>query len=638
MVSGPVSGAEGSGTEASSGRAAGDSDGSFGSEIGPVLRVSGGAALRGPAPGGSRIVWKGERRTFVKDLFVAARRFGEGLPPAEEEQEEEHRIGSGDVILDCRAQRVWSRGRWNALTPIEFRLMHLLMSRPGTPHLPRELVSRVWGYGEEGRSDPPIRWHIKNLREKVEPDPLNPRFLRTLPRRGYLFDPGPPRKGASSPASTKDPARREEPPSGWAELLGALTEGFPGALGVTLQGKILWWNGEAERLLGIPREELLGREFLPFLREDRRFFWRAGRSWPHGADGREDWRFVLEVRRPSGEIVPVEGVFAGRVLGGVFFETWSFAALPREGERERLQREFERKEGIRRAAFRAREMLSWVFSPGQETLLLEEGLKELLEVGLSGPLEISLSCFLSRWVCPEDRDLLRDFLRTSAVESASPEIRLRDEGGRTFPAVFHAVRVPGLGPEDGDFRLCGVCAEVQGAERRDPPGTHRFRRLAAWAMHCVDLPVERSVRAGLRVLEWTGRSLEADRGGLFRCVPETGCVERIHAWGRGWGEGPRRRRPAPEDREWLWRLFWEGIVVPGPAERGMVERCFGGGEEGSWLLLPVRVAGVQWGVQLYGWDAPDRRFSPGEMEVLRFASELGGKMAERGIRAEKRDA
>ena len=70
----------------------------------------------------------------------------------------------------------------------------------------------------------------------------------------------------------------------------------------------------------------------------------------------------------------------------------------------------------------------------------------------------------------------------------------------------------------------------------------------------------------------------------------------------------------------------------------MVERCFGGGEEGSWLLLPVRVAGVQWGVQLYGWDAPDRRFSLGEMEVLRFASELGGKMAERGIRAEKRDA
>ena len=259
-------------------------------------------------------------------------------------------------------------------------------------------------------------------------------------------------------------------------------------------------------------------------------------------------------------------------------------------------------------------------------------------MGLSGPLEISLSCFLSRWVCPEDRDLLRDFLRTSVVESASPEIRLRDEGGRTFPAVFHAVRVPGLGPEDGDFRLCGVCAEVQGAERRDSPGTHRFRRLAAWAMHCVDLPVERSVRAGLRVLEWTGRSLEADRGGLFRCVPETGCVERIHAWGRGWGEGPRRRHPAPEDREWLWRLFWEGIVVPGPAERGMVERCFGGGEEGSWLLLPVRVAGVQWGVQLYGWDTPDRRFSPGEMEVLRFASELGGKMAERGIRAEKRDA
>lgn len=585
-------------------------------------------------PVDARIGGKGEWRAFVEDLFAAHRCFREELSLGEEE--EGHRIRSGGAVLDCRAQRVWSRGRWNALTPLEFRMLHLLMSHPGVPYLPKELVSRVWGYGEEGRSDPPLRWHIKNLREKIEPDPLHPRLLRTLPRRGYLFDPGTSGGDSFCPPEEKAPPVRDEGsrgglPSGWAEFLGSLSEGFPGALGVTLQGKVLWWNAQAEHLLGTPRGEILGRELLPFLRGDRRFFWRSGRSWSRGADGEEDWRFVLEVRRPPGETVRVEGVFAGRVFGGVFFGTWSFAPLAAEGEEERLRRALGQSEGILRAASRVQKMTAWVFSPLRETFSLPGGLPPSLETGLSGSLEVSLSCFLSRWVVPGDREPLRGFLLDPAEGDASLRIHLQSESGRAFPALFHAVGLPGVDPEE-EFRRCGVLVEAEGPEGEENEAGHRYRRLAGWALHCLDLPRKRSLRAGVRVLEWAGRSLGADRGGLFRCVPETGCIERIHAWGRGWGDGPRRRLPPPVSREWMWRLLWEETVVLGPADRALVEVCFGGGlDAGSWLVLPLQVVGVPWGVQLYGWESAGRRFSPEERGVLRFATELAGKMAGRGM-------
>ena len=412
----------------------------------------------------ARVPWQGEWRAFAEDVFAAYSLCEEG-PPGE--GEEGHRVRSGGVILDCRTQRVWSRGRWNALTPLEFRLLHLLMCHPGVPYPPKELVSRVWGYGEEGRSDPPIRWHIKNLRDKIEPDPFNPRLLRTLSRRGYLFDPGP--SGADVlpfPGEKASPVREESGrgglPAGWAEFLGSLTEGFPGALGVTLQGKVLWWNAQAERLLGIPRGEVLGRELLPFLREDRRIAWQAGRSWPRGADGEEDWRFVLEVRRPLEETARVEGVFAGRIFGGVFFGTWSFAPLAVEGEADRLRKAWRQSRGLLRAAFLAREMTGWVLDPRRETLLWEDGLPRFLGVDLSGALEVSLACFLDRWVVPKDQALLRRFLLDPPEKVPSLKIRMKTESGRDRPVVFYAQRLPGAEPEEEDARVCGVCAEERG--------------------------------------------------------------------------------------------------------------------------------------------------------------------------------
>jgi DNA-binding response OmpR family regulator len=52
-----------------------------------------------------------------------------------------------------------------------------------------QLLQQVWGY-PWGTADPSlVRWHIRNLRAKIEPDPAQPQYIHTVPRQGYLLSP-----------------------------------------------------------------------------------------------------------------------------------------------------------------------------------------------------------------------------------------------------------------------------------------------------------------------------------------------------------------------------------------------------------------------------------------------------------------
>lgn len=83
------------------------------------------------------------------------------------------------------------------LTPVEFDLLHYLMRHPQQTFSSEELLEKVWSYAP-GTADPSLtRWHIKNLRAKIEPDPAHPIFLRTVPRHGYILD---------NPSSTTPPS------------------------------------------------------------------------------------------------------------------------------------------------------------------------------------------------------------------------------------------------------------------------------------------------------------------------------------------------------------------------------------------------------------------------------------------------
>jgi DNA-binding response OmpR family regulator len=78
------------------------------------------------------------------------------------------------------------------LTLAEFQLLHHLMTHPAQVFSSEELLQRVWGYTWGTTDSSLVRWHVKNLRAKMEPDPDHPTYLRTVPHQGYILMAGDP--------------------------------------------------------------------------------------------------------------------------------------------------------------------------------------------------------------------------------------------------------------------------------------------------------------------------------------------------------------------------------------------------------------------------------------------------------------
>lgn len=93
------------------------------------------------------------------------------------------------LTLDAANRTVEVSGwRSRRLTHLEFRLLYALMTHRGQV-LPAEvIVERVWGYSGRGDKDL-VRGLVSRLRAKIEPEPRQPRFIRTVPGIGYAFDP-----------------------------------------------------------------------------------------------------------------------------------------------------------------------------------------------------------------------------------------------------------------------------------------------------------------------------------------------------------------------------------------------------------------------------------------------------------------
>src|SRR5260370_25549414 len=72
------------------------------------------------------------------------------------------------------------------VTPPESRLLHLLMMHAGQVLTMGIISRRMWGYDKVGNASL-IKTHIHHLRQKVEPDANSPRYILTVPGRGYTF-------------------------------------------------------------------------------------------------------------------------------------------------------------------------------------------------------------------------------------------------------------------------------------------------------------------------------------------------------------------------------------------------------------------------------------------------------------------
>lgn len=97
--------------------------------------------------------------------------------------ESQFQVGSTSVSLT--RHELIRNGRRYRLTPIEGRLLRLLITNAGQVIPACAIVQHIWGY-EDNQSDL-IKTHIHHLRRKIEPDPDKPRFLLTLPTIGYIL-------------------------------------------------------------------------------------------------------------------------------------------------------------------------------------------------------------------------------------------------------------------------------------------------------------------------------------------------------------------------------------------------------------------------------------------------------------------
>lgn len=95
----------------------------------------------------------------------------------------------GDIELDDDAKQVTLCGESVSFTPTEYEILKLLMQNPGKVFSSKEIYSKIWNdapIGAEGT----IAVHIRHIREKLEIDPGNPRYLKVVWGKGYKLNGG----------------------------------------------------------------------------------------------------------------------------------------------------------------------------------------------------------------------------------------------------------------------------------------------------------------------------------------------------------------------------------------------------------------------------------------------------------------
>jgi two-component system, OmpR family, alkaline phosphatase synthesis response regulator PhoP len=93
----------------------------------------------------------------------------------------------GECELDLNARTFSRGGKEMQLTPKEFDLLHLFLKKAGCALTRDEILNKVWGYSSFVTSRSIDRF-VNTLRKKIEPDPQNPTYIRTVREIGYKFE------------------------------------------------------------------------------------------------------------------------------------------------------------------------------------------------------------------------------------------------------------------------------------------------------------------------------------------------------------------------------------------------------------------------------------------------------------------
>ena len=105
---------------------------------------------------------------------------------SQKETEEAHTLTAGGLELDLYTKQLTVDGKNVKLTPKEYAILELLMRSPGRVYSAEQIYENVWK--EEAINTETIMVHVRKLREKIEVNPRNPRYLKVVWGIGYKIE------------------------------------------------------------------------------------------------------------------------------------------------------------------------------------------------------------------------------------------------------------------------------------------------------------------------------------------------------------------------------------------------------------------------------------------------------------------
>ena len=97
------------------------------------------------------------------------------------------RIVIGGITLDDNEKSVYLDGELVALTPREYDILKLFMQNPGTVFSPKDIYRKVWGEIPINAENA-VAVHIRHMREKLEINPADPRYIKVVWGQGYKIE------------------------------------------------------------------------------------------------------------------------------------------------------------------------------------------------------------------------------------------------------------------------------------------------------------------------------------------------------------------------------------------------------------------------------------------------------------------
>ncbi|MDE6890459.1 MAG: response regulator transcription factor, partial [Lachnospiraceae bacterium] len=114
------------------------------------------------------------------------RRYGKFLEALGDKKKDEKIYVIGGLELNEEAVEVTVDGKPVKLTPLEFKILLLLMKNPGRVFSAEEIYERVWN--EQAINTDTIMVHIRKIREKIEVNPREPKYLKVVWGVGYKIE------------------------------------------------------------------------------------------------------------------------------------------------------------------------------------------------------------------------------------------------------------------------------------------------------------------------------------------------------------------------------------------------------------------------------------------------------------------